>query len=377
MKILQISPHFSPNVGGVETHLDDLVSALVERRHTVFALTYRPLQTKTSWRIFERHKRIKIFRIPWVPGFFYKFVNNPILEFLYLFPGIFLVTPFIVLVEKPKVLHAHGIVAGIVAVFWGKIFRIRSVISTHNIYNFPSFGIHRKLIDWVFNNVDFILCLSYQSLKEIENIVDDKKKMDVFTSWVDLKKFKSQGKKKALKDRLGWNGNFTVLFVGRLVPEKGAGELLEAAKGWNKNINLVVIGSGIMEKRVLASSQKYENVLFLGKVDNTDLPIYYSASELVIVPSTHNEGFGRVILESLACGTPVIGSNRGAIPQVMDESVGKLIDVSSKNIMNAVEYFYKNPGKLKLASKKSRIFVKSRYSSKNVEQIIKSYLSRA
>lgn len=376
MKILQITPHFSPNIGGVETHLNDLVSALTERKHKVFVLTYQPLQIRTSWKIFEREKQMKVFRIPWIAGFFYKFVNKPILEFLYLFPGIFLAAPIIILFEKPKVLHAHGLVAGVVAVFWGKVFNIKSVISTHNIYNFPSSGLHRKLIDWIFNNVDSILCLSPQSAEEIKNIVEHKKKIGVFTSWVDLKKFKPRGTEKVLKRELGWSSKFTVLFVGRLVPEKGVGELLEAAKSWSKNINLTIVGSGVMEKKIMKFSAHHKNVSYLGKVSNEKLPTYYSASDLVIVPSTHEEGFGRVILESLACGTPVIGSKRGAIPLIMNETVGKLIDVNPESIKNAVEYFYENPNKLARAGKKARNFVESRYSSDNVESIIKSYSNR-
>src|SRR5689334_12226974 len=160
MKVLQISPHFSPNIGGVETHLDDLVLALNNKKHKVFVLTYQPLQTRTQWKLFEKRNQIKIFRIPWIPGFFYKFVDKPLLEFLYLFPGLFLVTPIIVFIEKPKVLHAHGLVAGIIAVFSGKVFIIRSLISTHNIYNFPTSGVQRRLIGWIFSNVDSVLCLS-------------------------------------------------------------------------------------------------------------------------------------------------------------------------------------------------------------------------
>ncbi len=364
MKVLQISPHFSPNVGGVETHLDDLVFTLDKKGYEVFVLTYQPLQTKSSWKIFEDKKGIKILRIPWIFGLFYKFINKPVLEFLYLFPGIFLVTPFMILFRCPDVIHSHGLVAGVVAVFWGKIFRIRTVISTHNIYNFPSRGMHRELAGWVFNNIDHVLCLSSQSADEIKNMIKDKEKISIFTSWINLQKFYSLDKE-VCKSRLGWKGKFVVLFVGRLVPEKGIPQLLKAAKSFKKGISLKIAGSGPLEDRI----GKY----YIGKVSQEDLPLYYSASDVVIVPSTHDEGFGRVIIESLACGTPVIGSNRGAIPQVMNGTVGKLIDITPINIKNAVEYFYNNPSSLKSLSKNARKFVQKKYSSKNIEKILFSY----
>src|SRR3989344_15380 len=365
MKVLQISPHFSPNLGGVETHLDDLVFTLNKKGYEVFVLTYRPLQTKSSWKIFEDKKGVKILRIPWVSGLFYRLINRPVLEFLYLFPGIFLVTPFAILFRRPDVIHSHGLVAGVVAVFWGKIFKTRTVISTHNIYNFPPLGVHRELANWVFNNIDHILCLSSQSAEEIKNMIKEKEKVSIFTSWVNLRKFYPLDKE-ICKTRLGWKGQFVVLFVGRLVSEKGIPQLLKAAKLFRKGISLKIAGSGPLEDRV----GKY----YIGKVSQEDLPLYYSASDVVVVPSTHDAGLGRVIIESLACGTPVIGSNRGAIPQVMNGMAGKLIDVTPENIRDSVELFYKSPKKLKTLSLNSRKLVEKRYSDENVKVITESYI---
>ncbi|MEK7550217.1 MAG: glycosyltransferase family 4 protein [Patescibacteria group bacterium] len=367
MKILQISPHFSPNIGGVETHINDLVLGLVDKKHKVFVLAYKALQTKIASSVLERHKRLKILRIPWLPGLFYTFVDKPILEFLYLFPGIFVVSSLIILFDRPDVIHAHGLVAGTTAVIWGKIFGIRTVISTHNIYNFPKSGFYSKFINWVLNKTDHILCLSHQSMGEIKKIVKDKNKISIFVSWVNLKKFKPLDKGES-KKKLGWGKQFIVLFVGRLVPEKGISELLSAAKLLSKGIKLKIAGSGPLESKV----QKY----YIGKISQDDLSIYYSGADIVIVPSTHDEGFGRVILEALACGTPIIASNRGAIPGVIDETVGKLIDVTPINIKRAIEYFYNKPDKLKELSKNTRKFVIKRYGDKNIEAIISSYTSR-
>lgn len=359
MKILQITAHYSPNIGGVETHLEDLVSALATRKHKIFVLTYQPLQTKVEWKIFERKDNIKILRIPWISGFFYKLINKPVLEFLYLVPGIFLAAPFVILFTRPKVLHGHGLIAGVVAIVWGKVFRVRSVISIHNIYHFPSSGLYRRFIDWMFNNVDHVLCLSSQSAIEIRNIVKDKNRVSIFTQWVNLEKFKP------LKPK---TKKFIVLFVGRLVKEKGIQELLAASEKWDKSIQLQVAGTGPLADLVPEKN-------YLGPISQERLPEIYSQASLTIVPSIHEEGFGRVILESLACGTAVIGSKRGAIPEAMNNTVGKLIDITPINIKNSIEYFYKNPDKLKKLSKNARNFAEKRYGSSNVEKIISSYIN--
>ncbi len=370
MKILQITSHFSPNIGGVETHLTDLTSELVRRGNTVSVITYRPLTTKVKWKMFEKKGSITIFRIPWLPGFFYRFVKNPFLEFLYLAPALFLFIPFAVVATNPKVIHSHGLIAGFGSVFWGRIFGKRVISTTHSIYHFPKSGLYRNFAAWVFRNSDKVLTLSKQSRDEIVNLGINKNKVRVFTYWVDLDRFK---KIEGAKKKLGWEDKFVVLFVGRLIPEKGVRELLAAVRSWDKKITLAVAGTGPMEEEIKNLKLKIENLIYLGKIDNDKLPLYYSASDLLIVPSVHEEGFGRVILEALACGTPVVGANRGAIPEAMDNSVGKLLDVSPENIKNSVENFYDNPGKLEKLSRNTRAFAAKMYSEKNVETIIKAY----
>lgn len=370
MRLLQISAHFSPNVGGIETHLDDLVRVLVNKNFDVFILTYSPLTTKTTWKILESGKNLTIFRIPWIAGLFYKLVRWPILEFLYLLPGLLLLTPFVILVFNPKVIHANGLVAGFVGVFWGKIFEKKVLISTHSIYGFPRKGLYRKFVAFIFKNSDWCLGLSKQATEEIESLGISKSKVKSFTYWIDLEKFK---KVTNAKNRLGWKEKFVVLFVGRLVPEKGLELLLESVKKWDKGISLKIIGSGPLEKKVKEVSSKQSNVEFIDGVDHDSLPKYYSGSDILIVPSTSEEGFGRVILESLACGTPVIGSDRGAIHEAMDNTVGKLIEVSPKNIKMEVEYFYSHRIKLKQLSEKARTFAERRYSEKNAETITDLY----
>src|SRR3989344_493315 len=167
MKILQLTAHYQPNVGGVETHLNDLVSILTKKDNDVFVLTYKPLTAKISAKISEKNDKLEVLRIPWVTGFFYKFIRTPLLEFLYLVPGLFLVTPAVLLIKRPEVIHSHGLVAGFVAVFWGKIFKVRVIATTHSIYHFPEKGLYHNFAKWIFSNSDAILTLSKQSKREI------------------------------------------------------------------------------------------------------------------------------------------------------------------------------------------------------------------
>ncbi len=375
-EVLLLSIAFSPNVGGIETHFDDLTEILDKQGWKVWVLTYKPLTTDVKASLFEKKgKNIYIFRIPTIRGLFYNLVKKPALEFLFLAPGLFIALPLFLLTKASKVrtIHTHGLVAGFVGVFWGKIFGKKVITTTHSIYNFPKTGLYRSFARWIFGTSDYVLTLSKQSAKEIEDLGVDKKKIKVFTYWIDLEKFKVQSSKLKVRKKLGWEGKFVVLFVGRLVPEKGVLELLQAAKRWNKNIVLAIAGSGPLEQEIKHQSLTINHLIYLGKVGNDELPIYYSASDLVVVPSVHEEGFGRVILESLACGTPVLGAKRGAIPEAMDETVGKLIEPSPEEIKKWVEYYYKNPKELKKLSRNARKYAEKRYSERNVETIISTY----
>lgn len=370
MKVLQLTAHFRPNVGGVETHLDDLVKALMSRDFSVAVLTYRPLQTNAQWKVYEKGKNLEIIRIPWISNLFYQLVKLPALEFIYLLPGLFLVTPIFLLIRNIDVIHAHGLVAGFVGVFWGRIFGKRVIVTTHSIYNFPKEGLYRNFAKWIFSYADKSLGLSKQAVNEIETLGISKEKIDNFTYWIDLNLFKKVANAKKV---LGWKEKFVVLFVGRLVKEKGVVELLDSAKTWNKDITLTMVGSGPLEEKVRQTMSKTDNIEFVGVLPQDKLQFYYSAADILIVPSMSEEGFGRVILEALACELPVIGANRGAIPEVIDESVGKLIDITPQNIKGSVEYFCNHENELKKLASNCRNFAERRYSERNVEKIIKAY----
>jgi D-inositol-3-phosphate glycosyltransferase len=123
----------------------------------------------------------------------------------------------------------------------------------------------------------------------------------------------------------------TILFVGRIEPLKGIDKLIQAISIIQNNgelrccpHNLVIIGgepnakSEEMNAEMARLQDMVEDlgienfVIFLGKQDQQLLPYYYSASEIVVMPS-HYESFGMVALEAMACGTPVVASQVGGL----------------------------------------------------------------
>lgn len=371
-KLVGVSISFSPNIGGTETHYDDLLKVLNTKGWRVWWLSYKPITVDLPAPFKEVRGKATIYRIPWPRHLFYKLLKRPIFEFLYLFPGLFVGLPILLLTKakEAKTIHAQGIIAGAASLFWGRVFGKMVVISTHTVFRFPKSWFNLTFVRWLLGSADYSLGLSQKAADEMKKEGIPSQKVGKFTYWIDLERFY---KIPDAKKKIGQDGKFIVFCASRLVPEKGIRELLKAASLWDKRINLLMAADGPLRREVQDYQRRFKNVVYVGKLTQEQLPLYYSAADLFIIPSTHEEGFGRVILESLACGTPVIGANRGAIPEAMDESVGKLIQITPENIKKVVEYYYLNRGELAKIAGNARPFAVRRYSAKNADQIIKYY----
>lgn len=121
-------------------------------------------------------------------------------------------------------------------------------------------------------------------------------------------------------------GTFTVGFVGRLVEEKGGADLLHALAQADGMWQLDVVGDGPHkgELQVLAEQLRIAERVMFGSLPSTRMPGYYQGLDVLVVPSltrsNWKEQFGRVIIEAMACGVPVIGSDSGAIPDVIGDA---------------------------------------------------------
>ena len=102
--ILILTPFFSPNIGGVESHLDDLVDQLNVHKIKSYVLTYSPLTTKTTYLSKEKIGLCQVFRFKWF-GYqlFPKLEKYPLLDFLYITPYLLIRSYFWLLFNKNKI----------------------------------------------------------------------------------------------------------------------------------------------------------------------------------------------------------------------------------------------------------------------------------
>lgn len=376
--ILLLTPFFYPNIGGVETHLTDLCNYLTGKDYKLYVLTYFPLTTRVN----DVPKKevsadIEIYRYKlFGHNFFHHLEKYPALALLYLMPNLMFHSLLFMLKNKNKidVIHTHGIVAAFIGRIIGKLFKKRIIMSTHAIYNLEKRKTMSHVFKWILKPYDKILALAERSKAELISAGLDKNLIKIYTYWVDHEVFKPMDKI-ACKAQLGWDNKFIVFFVGRLIDIKGAGVLVDAAEKSNKRIYFAVAGTGPMENYLKERCKEVENAMFLGKIDNKKLNIYYNAADIFIVPSQYNEGFARVNLEALSCGTPVVAANKGCLPEIIDESVGVLIEPSVESITEKIKYLYENPDVLKRMADNCRNYAVRRFSEKNGEVIEKAYWS--
>ena len=114
--------------------------------------------------------------------------------------------------------------------------------------------------------------------------------------------------------------------------------------------------------------------MFLGKVNNSELGVFYSAADIFIVPSVSKmEGFPRVVIEALSCGIPVIASAIGCLPETIDSSVGLLCKPSVEDFVEKLQYCCGKPEILERMARNSREYAIKRYGEKNARVIETSY----
>ncbi len=171
---------------------------------------------------------------------------------------------------------------------------------------------------------DAVTCPSRYSRDLLAEAVPDigYKPVAVIPWGVDAAKFRPLPDRARVRADLGWAPSDTVLLtVRRLVPRMGVGELIHAfgiAAARRPNLRLVVGGEGPLRPQLEALAKTAGGrVDFAGLIPPEQLPNYLSAADLFVLPSLALEAFGLVTLEALACGTPVLATERCASPEIL------------------------------------------------------------
>lgn len=178
-----------------------------------------------------------------------------------------------------------------------------------------------------------------------------------------------------LKTKLGLDNKFVIGFIARLTPEKGILTLIRAAARVPFDFILLIVGDGPVKEQAvqLAAELGIENkVKWGGIISHDQLPEYMNCFDLFVLPSipgtNWKEQFGHVVIEAMACQVPVIGSDCGAIPELIGD--GGLIFPAGDDVQLAghIKSLHDDPGLRKILGAKGRQRVLENYSDDVIVQ---------
>jgi glycosyltransferase involved in cell wall biosynthesis len=259
------------------------------------------------------------------------------------------VLPTIIRIKRDfdfNIIDAHYVYPdGFAAVLLGRFFKRPVVVSARgsDIHLFANFPLIRKLLQYTLSKANRVISVS-QALKEaIIRLKVPEKKILVIPNGVDLTKFYPVSKGES-RSKLGLPDKRVILSVGALIPGKGFHLLIKALKilteEFNeKNLYLVIVGEGKFRKKLeeqVVLLNLNNQVRLVGAIPHCQLNLWYSAADLFCLVSDR-EGWPNVLLESLACGTPVIASNVWGIPEIIvSDQMGILTNRDEQEIAQGI-----------------------------------------
>jgi glycosyltransferase involved in cell wall biosynthesis len=213
-------------------------------------------------------------------------------------------------------------------------------------------------------------------------LVDRRKIVDM-PNGVDVRKFRPREKDRDLVEKYSLEGKVVALFVGNLQPFKGLHLLIDVmASLRDDNLVLLVVGGGYGEsdyREAVEARGLQEKVLFAGpRKHDGDLPLYYNLGDFLVLPSTHSESFGLVVLEAMASGIPAIVSSLAGPSQLVEEGKDGLVAKvgDAEDLKEKIGYMVQQKEIRRSMGKAAREKVVEKYSWQSVGDELEKILVR-
>ena len=362
MHVVQACPWFHPYVGGVETHVATLSAELVRRGHEVTVVTSRTGRDVSEREEWEGiHIRRAKARAVWI--------RTPIAP----------ATKALLASVSPDIVHAHS-PPPLTSYYAAKASARHSfpfVITYHCDVEVPSF--YGPLVESIYRHT-----LEYSTIRRSDRIIVTTATYAatsravwpfnpvVIPNAVNMRRYRPENDGRPARARHGIHeGESLVLFVGRMVAHKGIENLIEAARSVAYAKFLIVGGGpeiGAL-RRLAARLGVTDRVTFTGRVSRDDLPSYFAACDVFVLPSVSRlEAFGIVALEAMASGKSVVVSDIPGVREVItDGKEGLLADpVNPEDLALKIRTLLADDRKRREMGRAGRLTVEKAFSIESV-----------
>ncbi|NEP88992.1 MAG: glycosyltransferase family 4 protein [Okeania sp. SIO2C2] len=325
MKILVLSWEFPPRIiGGIARHVAELYPEMVKLGHEVHLITVKSGEAP----MYEIVEGIEVHRVPVGPSqnFFHWIANMN--EAMGRHGG--------KLIKEEKnfdIIHAHDWLVTDAAIALKHIFKLPLIATIHATENGRHNGIHNhsqqyineKEKELVYNAWRIIVCSKYMKLEVARTLDSPCDKIDIIYNGICAEKKPSRDEFDAVNFRRHFaeDREKIVYYLGRMTPEKGLSVLIHAAPRviaeMGDRVKFIMIGGGktdLWKKEIwhLGVSERFN---FTGFMSEENLDKFQAIADCAVFPSLY-EPFGIVALESFASRVPVVVSDTGGLPEVVE-----------------------------------------------------------
>ncbi len=340
MRVLHLSWEFPPRIiGGIASHVFDLSRALARRSLDVHVMTCNFPGAKK----FENIDGVNVNRFEAYAtgdsflGWALRMQKNMEISSSDLISG----------TGGFDVIHAHDWLSGVAGVGLKHLYRRPLITTMHSTEYGRRAGIHNdfqqsihEIEGWITHESWRVITCSYYMRSHVAwcfHLPEDK--ISVIPNGVDVTKFSFNFNYWEVRNRFVHESERILLFVGRLVPEKGLDTLINAlpiilANG--VNVKLVVVGEGPQKEMYQGMVNDYglhEKVFFAGHIDDWTLRALYRVADVTVVPSKF-EPFGIVALEAMAAHCPLVTTTTGGLNEIVDDgSTGLKVPTDDPNAL--------------------------------------------
>lgn len=328
MKILMLTWEYPPRiVGGIARVVHDLSKRLIKDGHEVTVVTYRDGDTP----YYENDKGVEVYRVD-----NYMIRPNNFIDWIMQlnFNMVAKATEIIAKEGNFDVIHAHDWLVANAAKTLKNSYNIPLVSTIHATEAGRNSGIHDETQRYI-NDTEWML--TYESTEVIVNSNFMKghiqnlfglpfEKINVISNGINLTNFNGIERDYDFRRQYALDNEKIILYMGRLVYEKGIQHLIEAMpkilNGYN-DAKLIIAGKGGMLDELKQEANALglgDKVYFTGYLDSKQVQKMYKCADVAVFPSTY-EPFGIVALEAMLAGVPTVVSDVGGLNEIVDHGV--------------------------------------------------------